>query len=107
MTDQRPWGNEPAPGRRSIKQPLPGYPAARVRGNPVWWLGGLLSIAVLLAGCSSAGTSGRKAFLGVPLPGLSSKSTSEDAAFRKKVEKDPFPSAGSSSLKSGQFPGLR
>jgi len=76
-------------------------------GRPYHWIGGVLAVAVLFGGCSSSGASKRTALLGIPLPSLSSQSSSEEAAFRKKVEKDPFPSAGASLAKSGQFTGVR
>ena len=107
MTDHRPWLNGLARVTGPTGPAMPRCPARHLRGNPTWRLGGMLAIALLIAGCSSPGTTGRAALLGVPLPGLSSKSGSDDAAFRKRVEKDPFPSAGSSLAKSGPFAGLK
>jgi hypothetical protein len=53
-----------------------------------------LAIALALGGCMAPGCSGQKALMGVPLPGVGSKSATDDVTFRKRVEKDPFPSAG-------------
>ena len=75
--------------------------------RPPFWIGGLLAAAMLFGGCSSSGGSKRAALLGVPLPSLSGQSSSEEAAFRKKVEKDPFPSAGVSLARTGQSAGVR
>jgi hypothetical protein len=61
----------------------------------------LLALTLAFAGCSSTGSSGRKALLGIPLPGIGPKPLANDSDFQKKVQKDPFPSAGPSMAVKG------
>jgi hypothetical protein len=107
MIDERPCVQRVAVVESRMARTTVRHSAGRGLGHPPLWIGGVLAIALLSGGCSSSGASKRTALLGIPLPTLSGQSSSEEAAFRKKVEKDPFPPAGASLAKSGQLTGLR